>query len=176
MEENVATSPESRPTVRGVGVKYGLYAAGLGVFQFLVLVLIGANAFDNKWSWIGIIFTIALIVLAHREFKREGDGFMSYGQGVGIGFWMSLVSVLITGVFTFVYISFIEPGVMERFFDAQRIQMEDNNMPDEQIDMAITWTQNLFWPMYFFMGTFFGVLIAVIISIFTQKKNPQPAF
>lgn len=175
MEENV-TSLESRPTVRSIGIKYGLFGAGLAVLQFLVLVMLGANAFDNKWSWIGIVITIALIVFAHREFKQEGDGFMSYGQGVGIGFWMAVISVIITGAFTLIYTSFIEPETMERFYDAQRIQMEDKNMPDDQIDMAISWTQKLFWWMYFFMGIFFGTLLAVIVSIFTQKKNPQPAF
>lgn len=176
MEENVNTSTASPPTVRSIGVKYGLYGAGLAVLQFLVLALLGANVFDNKWSWIGIILTIVLMVFAHKEFKQEGDGFMSYGQGVGIGFWMVLVSIVINGLFTFIYISFIEPATMERFYEAQRIQMENNNMPDDQIDMAITWTAKLFWPMYFFMGIFFGVLLGVIVSIFTQKKNPQPAF
>jgi hypothetical protein len=30
--------------------------------------------------------------------------------------------------------------------------------------------------MYLFGGIFFGVLVGVIVSIFTQKKNPEPAF
>jgi ABC-type antimicrobial peptide transport system permease subunit len=101
---------------------------------------------------------------------------MSYGQGVGIGFWMALISLIVGGLFTFVYVSFIEPTAMDAFYDMQRTGMEEKGMPDEQIDTAISWTQKLFWPIYIFFGLFFGVLVAVIVSIFTQKKNPQPSF
>lgn len=173
MEENTTST---LPTVRGVGVKFGLISAGISVFFFLVLAISGLNAFDNKWNWLGAIISVIILVLAHKQFKDDGDGFMSYGQGVGIGFWIALISVIIGGLFTLLYISVIDTTVMDAFYDAQRIQMEERGMPDDQIDMAITWTQKLFWPIYFFMGTFFGVLIAVIVSIFTQKKNPNPAF
>jgi hypothetical protein len=83
---------------------------------------------------------------------------------------------LIGGLFTFVYAGFIDPTVMDGVYEAQRLEMEEKGMPDEQIDVAITWTKKLFWPFYFGIGLFFGVLLAVIVSIFTQKKNPQPAF
>lgn len=173
MVENVDTKTV---TVRSVGIKFGLISAGIGIFIFLVLVLTGQNAFDNKWSWINIIISIALLVMAHREFKQSGDGFMSYGQGVGIGFWMTLISLIIGGVVVAVYANVIEPQVMERFYEMQRINLEEQGMADNQIEVSMEWTRKLFWPMYGIFGLFFGVLMAVIVSIFTQKKNPQPVF
>ncbi|HEX5171907.1 MAG TPA: DUF4199 domain-containing protein [Cyclobacteriaceae bacterium] len=163
------------PTVRGVGTKFGLISAGFSIFFFLVLTLVGLNAFDNKWSWIGLIVSIVIMVFAHKQFKDQGDGFMSYGQGVGIGFWIALISLLIAGGFTFIYVNFIDQTAMDAFYDTQRMNMEDKGMPDDQIDVAISWTRKLFWLFYFFFGIFFGVLVAVIVSIFTQKKNPQQA-
>lgn len=173
MEDNINVKTI---TVRGVGAKFGLISAGIGVFFFLVLVLTGQNAFDNKWSWVNVIVSIVLLVLAQREFKQSGDGFMSYGQGVGIGFWMTLVSLLIGGVIVWLYTNFVEPEVMERFYEAQRINFEEQGMPDSQIEMSLEWTRKLFWPIYLVFGLFFGVLMAVIVSIFTQKKNPNPVF
>ena len=163
------------PTVRGVGMKFGFISAGFSIFFFLVLTLTGLNAFDNKWSWIGLIAGIIILVLAHKQFKDQGDGFMSYGQGVGIGFWSTVVSLLIAGGFTFIYVNFVEPTAMDAFYDAQRMGMEEKGMPDDQIDMAVSWTKKLVWPIYFFMGLLFSMLVAVIVSIFTQKKNPQQA-
>lgn len=170
MEEN---APTSKPTTRSVGMKFGFITALFNVVLFLVLVLTGQNAFDNKWSWIGIIALIVILVFAHKNFKDEGDGFMSYGQGIGIAFWITLVSVVIGALFTYVYSNIIDPAVMESFYDKQREAMEAKNMPDEQMEMAITWTKKLFWPMYVFFGFLFSILIALIVTIFTQKKSPE---
>lgn len=164
------------PTVRSVGIKFGLISAGFSIFFFLVLTLIGMNPFDRALSWVGLVVSIVILVLAHKQFKDQGDGFMTFGQGVGIGFWMTVISLLVGGLFTFVYAGFIDPTVMDGVYEAQRADMEEQGMADEQIDVAITWTKKLFWPFYFGIGLFFGVLLAVIVSIFTQKKNPQPAF
>jgi Protein of unknown function (DUF4199) len=173
MEDNIN---ESAPSVRAVGIKFGLISAGVSVFFFLVLVLTGMNAFDNKWGWVNVPISIVLIVLAHKQFKDDGDGFMSYGQGVGIGFWIALISVAIAGAFTFVYMHLIDASVMDQVKDMQRIKFEEQGMSDSQIETALVWVGKIFWPAYFFFGIFFGVLIAVIVSIFTQKKNPQPVF
>ncbi len=172
MEEN----QENRPTVRAVGLKYGVISAIVSIVFFLILVLSGQNAFDNTWSWIGMIFSIAILVLAHKNFKDDGDGFMSFGQGVGIGFWIALVSVLIGGLFTYVYSNIIDPATMDLFYEKQYEQMAEKGMPDEQIEMAVTWTKKLFWPMYGFFGVFFGVIVALIVTIFTQKKSPEQTF
>jgi hypothetical protein len=174
METEVNTTASVTP--RSVGVKYGLISALISVVYFLVLVVSGQNAFDNKWSWIGLIVSVAIVILAHKNFKDSGNGFMTYGQGVGIAFWIALVSVVINFALTFAYVSFIDATAMDMFYEQQTEQMSMQGLQDEQIDMAISWTKTLFWPMYLFMGLFFGVLVGVIVSIFTQKKNPQPVF
>ena len=174
METEVNTTASVTP--RSVGVKYGLISALISVVYFLILVVSGQNAFDNKWSWIGLIVSVAIVILAHKNFKDSGNGFMTYGQGVGIAFWIALVSVAINFALTYAYVSFIDASAMEMFYDQQTEQMSMQGLQDEQIDMAISWTKTLFWPMYLFMGLFFGVLVGVIVSIFTQKKNPQPVF
>jgi uncharacterized membrane protein YhaH (DUF805 family) len=166
----------STPTARSVGVKWGLISALISVAFFLILVIAGTNAFDNKWGWVNSVFTIVLMVLAHREFKQQGDGYMTYGQGVGIGFWMTLVSLLIGGLVTYVYANIIDPDTMQNFYEMQRIQMEERNVPDEQIEIALEWTRKLFWVFYAIGGLVGGLIIALIVSIFTKKDNPAPPF
>jgi hypothetical protein len=172
MEENQANAP----TVRSVGLKFGAVSSIVNIVFFLVLSLSGLNAFDNKWGWIGMIFSIVILVLAQRNFKAEGDGFMSYGQGVGIGVWMSLVAIVVGGLFTYVYANILDPATMETFYERQYEQMQERGMQDDQIEVAVSWTKKLFWPLYVFFGMFFGVLIALIVTIFTQKKNPDQTF
>lgn len=167
---------KSAPTVMSVGIRWGVVNALVSIAFFIVLVIAGLNAFDNKWGWIGSGFTIVLLVLAHKAFKDQGDGFMTYGQGVGIGFWMSVVATVVAGLFTYVYANIIDPATMENFFEAQRMQMEERNMPDEQIDIAIEWTRKLFWVFYVIGGVVGGLILSLIVSIFTQKRNPAPPF
>ncbi len=172
------TQPETTPavTTRSVGIKWGLISAIISIVFFLILALVGTNAFDNKWSWIGMIVSVVLVFLAHKNFKDSGDGYMSYGQGVAIGFWIALISLALAVLVQFTYVNFIDTGVMEMFFDAQIEEMSKKGMPDNQIDVAIEWTKKLFWVFYILGGLFFGVLVGVVVSLFTQKKNPQPAF
>jgi hypothetical protein len=172
MEENTSTAP----TVRSVGIKYGVISSVVGIVFFLILSVSGLNAFDNKWGWVNMIISVAILILAHKNFKDDGDGFMSYGQGVGIGFWMSLTAVVIGGLFTFVYANFVDTGVMDLMWEQQYEQMSARGMSDDQIETAVGWTKKLFWPMYVFFGLFFGVLIALVVSIFTQKKAPEQRF
>jgi len=174
METQVNTT--SAVTPRSVGIKFGLISALISVVFFLVLALSGQNAFDNTWSWIGLVISVVIVYLAHKNFKDSGNGFMSYGQGVGIAFWIALISLVINFAVTYLYVSFIDTGAMDLFYEKQTEQLSANGMQDEQIEMALSWTRTLFWPMYLFMGLFFGVLVGVIVSIFTQKKNPEPAF
>jgi hypothetical protein len=174
MEPQVNTS--SSVTTRSVGIKWGLISAVISIVIFLALALSGQNAFDNVWGWVRLAISVVLVFLAHKNFKDEGDGFMSYGQGVGIAFWMTLVSLVLGTLVTYVYVTFIDTGVMEMFYDMQAEEMSRKGMQDEQIEMALKFTRNLFWPIALFFGLLFGVLIGVIVSIFTQKKNPEPAF
>jgi len=101
---------------------------------------------------------------------------MTIGQGVGIGFWMTLVSLLIGGLVTYVYANIIDPDTMQNFYEMQRIQMEERNVPDEQIEIALEWTRKLFWVFYAISGLAGGLIIALIVSIFTKKDNPAPPF
>ena len=177
METQVKSTPAVTP--RSVGIKFGLLSALLSVVFFLIQVLMGQNAFDNSFNWrsvAALVMTVAIIVLAHKNFKDNGDGYMSYGQGVGISFWIALVSVLISVLITFAYVKLIDPAAMDMFTEQQTEEMAARGMTDEQIEMGLGMTRIFFWPMFVFMGLLFGVLFGLIVSIFTQKKNPEPAF
>lgn len=169
MEES--TTP--KPTTRDIGIRWGLISAGTSIVLFLIPALIAQNPFKGVWTWVGTGIGILLIVLAHKKFKDDGNGFMTFGQGVGIGFWMGLVSTIIGGLFTFVYISFVDAAPFDLMMDQNLEEMEKAGSPEQAIEMAQEWTRKLFWPLYFVFGIVGTVVIALIISIFTKKVNPE---
>jgi len=167
---------DSKPvTVRSIGIKYGLISSLIMIVFFLALVLTGQDAFDNVWGWVRFAISVVILVFAHKNFKDDTNGFMSYGQGVGIGMLIAIVGVLIGGIFSFIYMNVIDTTVMDAFYQKQLEQMQEKGMPDSQIEMAVGWTKKLFWPIYFVAAIFFGLIEALIVSIFTQKKNPEQA-
>ncbi|NJM25837.1 MAG: DUF4199 domain-containing protein [Bacteroidia bacterium] len=179
MEETNPTTEEAakQPTVMATGLRYGIISALVGIAWSLVRMVMGINMFDRDWSsWMGIIILIVMVVLAHKYFKDNGDGFMSYGQGLGISMVTITVSILISAVFTYIYMAVIDPGVFETFLDQTREQMESQGQSDDAINTAIEWTKKLFWVFFIIGSLFWGLIIGLIVSIFTQKKNPEPAF
>jgi hypothetical protein len=164
------------PTIMGLSLKWGLLSAGISVLLFVVRAVTSTNPFDNKaWGWtvLTLAMAVAIVVLTHREFKNNGDGYMSFGQGFKLGFLSSVISIIIYGIFVMIYTGLIDTEVMNNMYQAQREEMESNNMSDEQIDMAIGFTEKLFWPIFFVFGLIFSCILVLIVTIFTQKKSPE---
>src|SRR5258706_15031343 len=107
MEEN-ATS--EKVTVMSVGLKFGLFITALSIGFNVVLIVLGSNPLISDWkAWVVLALEIVLVVLAHKSFKDNGDGFMTYGQGFGIAFIAFLVAILVGGIFMFIYSNFVDP-------------------------------------------------------------------
>ncbi len=121
MEENLN---EPKSSVWSIGLKFGVILAVVNICFMLVRTILGDNPYGNDWkNWLGAVFTIVIVVLAHKNFKDNGDGYMSYGQGLGLSMVVILVSIVIGGVFSFVY-NMIDPTVMENAFKIMAEEME----------------------------------------------------
>lgn len=168
-------------TTRSVGVRFGLIAALIGIAYFLVLNVAGIDTTQGFWNWLTYAITLTLVILAHKQFKEKGDGYMSYGQGIGVAFWMAVVSSVISSIFTYIYIKFIDTGFLELVKDRQIEAMQQKGMSDEQIDQGMKMAAMFMTPeamliMVLLGGIVATIIIALIVTIFTQKKNPEPAF
>lgn len=179
METEINTTPGVTP--RSAGIRFGLIAAVISVVYFLILSVAGLDRTNSVWSWIGYLITAAIIFLAHKYYKENGDGFMSYGQGVGMSLWIGLISGVIGSIFTYVYIKFVDTGFLEMIKEKQLEKMQAKGMSDEQIDQAMKFASMFTTPEAILIFAFIGsiiaaVIIGLIVTIFTQKKNPQGVF
>jgi hypothetical protein len=164
-------------TTRSAGIRYGLIGGIIGVFYFVGLAMAGVNM-QGPAQYLGIIVTIAMLFLAHKYFKDNGDGYMSYGQGIGIAFWMGLVSAVISSVFTFIYVSFVDTNFIQNIKDLQIEKMQEQGLSDSQIEQGMQMSSFMFTPtamlvMGLIMGVIITVIVGLIVTIFTQKKDPQ---
>lgn len=177
MEE---TTQIQGPSVKSVGLRYGVILGVVSILFFLILVLSGLDM-NSPVRWVGIPINIVIIVLAHNYFKDRGDGFMSYGQGMGITFWLGLIGSAISSIFTYIYLKFIDQSMIGMIRDQQLEAMEQQGMSDEQIEQAMQYTEMFTSPEMMLVFGFIGgilmlIICGLIVTIFTQKKNPQPVF
>lgn len=172
-------STESQPvTTRSVGIRYGIIFGTISIFYFLIFVLADLDMSKGFGRWGTTVIALVIVFLAHKFFKESGDGFMSYGQGIGIGFWTGLVASAISSVFTYVYVKFIDDGFVEKIREKAIEDMQAQGQSDEQIEMAMKFVDMFTGAeALLFFGLFVGILtlvvVALIITIFTQKPKPE---
>lgn len=171
MEEKV--SETEVVSTRSIGIRFGLIATVVSIVLFIVPAVIGQNPFKGVWNWIGMAAGIGLLVFAHKSFKDDGNGYMNYGQGIGIAFWIALISTLIAVAFMYAYINFIDGNPFELFMEQQQEEMAAKGTPENIIETSTEWTRKLFWPIALVMGLIFNIIIALVVTIFTQKKDPN---
>ncbi|MEI9918597.1 MAG: DUF4199 domain-containing protein [Bacteroidota bacterium] len=164
------------PTTMSIALKWGLISTAATILIFIVRVIATKNPMENSWVWsvIGLGLGVVLLVLAQREYKTNGDGFMSYGKGFMIGFLMGIISIVAYGIFLYIYATFIDAGLMDLAFEPQRLKMEEQGMSEEQIQTGMKFGRMLFWPILLVGGIIMNCIFVLIVTIFTQKPNPNP--
>lgn len=168
-------------STRAVGIRYGLILAAVSVIFFLLAAALSLNTTQGPARWVSLIFMTVVFFLGQKYYKENGDGYMTYGQGMGIGFWASLISSLISSVFTYIYVKFIDPSWLETIKEMQVEQLQEQGMSDEQIEMSMGMMEKLSTPEMIFIfgiigGVFLGVILSLVITIFTQKNNSNTPF
>lgn len=159
-------------------MRYGLLT-GLVSIIYMFVLFVSDLAANTAAQWGGLVVPIVGIYLAHQAYKAQNGGFMSYGQGLGLGVMLSAVSGLLTGVFNYVYRTIIDPEMAVRMMEAVRVKMEEaGNMTDEQIDGALQMSEKFSsGPIGIVLGVlvtvFTGFILALIISAFTKHAQPE---
>ena len=165
-------------TTTSVGLRYGLLTGLVSIIISFGLFVAHQESSPLRYASFAVL--IAGLVLAMQNFKQNNQGFMSFGQGVGIGAVLSAVVGVLSGIFSYVYMSFIDPEVVGRMTEKIRADMEARGgMTDEQIDQAMAMSAKFmngpFTLVAALLGTvLIGVILAMIISAFI--KNAQPEF
>lgn len=165
-------------TTRSAGTRYGVIMAAISIVVFLVMSFASIDMSSGVGRWATLPIYLIVIYLAQKHFLDNGDGFMSYGQGMGITWWLALVSSVIYSIFFYVYIKFIDGSFVQMIMDKQREDMQNRGMSDEQIDQAMSFSAPFMSPEMMLVFGFIGGIIIImicglIVTIFTQKKGQE---
>jgi len=156
------------------GLKWGLYLALVS----MVVSLVGhyatsSNMVDPSTIETVLSFGISIgaVVMGQLYFKQNNEGLMTYGEGVSISLFIGIFSGLLMAVFFFVFMSYVDPDVINSFKDAMAA---DDSLSQEDQEMQEAITGAFASPIMIALLTFIGSLlmhlfIGLITSIFIKK-------
>jgi len=174
MEEQVSTQVSSK----SLGIKYGII---LGLFSIgYNLILQFTGLITESWlGWLSFVFMIVILVFAYKEFKEGNNGYMRLGQGIGLGMLVIFVSTVLSSVFNYVYLKFIDDSMIGMIMDKAKEEMAKNpDLSDAQIEQALSFTKMIYTPeglliMGLIGAIIGGFLISLIVSLIMKKEDPD---
>jgi Protein of unknown function (DUF4199) len=164
-------------SIVSIATKYGLIEGVLSFIVFLIQARIGTK---QNWtaSVINAALLIVLMVLAHREFKRTHGGMMTYAQGLGSGTLLGSAAAVVTSVLVYVYVKYINTGFIAAAIQAQRAAVEQRGITGARAQQAMAIMSAIMTPVGVFVtslitAVILGFVVALIVSIFTQRGDPR---
>jgi hypothetical protein len=178
-----STQPSTFKIGAPLGVAFGIFTVALFALwdaQVPIAEAAKKGSSGGASTIVGWAVALGLVVFAHIQFKKKGDGFMSYGQGLVTAIWTGVIGGLVAAIALFVYLKFINPGYLEGIKDFALNEASKNSRSEEGTEMAEKIMGYVVSPgaMAFFkcLGVFFlHLIIGLIVSIFTKKESaPAP--
>lgn len=153
----------------------GIYV-GIALILLSVVYYVTGNTFAKSAQWVSYAVMLVGIVLAQLGYRKSLGGFMTYGQGLGIGVLTMLFASLLSGIYTILLYEVIDPSLKEQLRLFTEEQMLKRGLPEEQLNAAVDVATKMQSPvMMFVMSLFGGTLVGLIMSLITSifiKKNP----
>ncbi len=166
-------------------IYYGVLLAVISIIFNLFSVFIPSEQRQSNallfglLSFIIIVGSITYVVsTALNARKKEQGGFISFGQGITMSFWIGLVNSLIYSVWSLV-LYIIDPNALENAINEVRMQLEKRDDTEEQIAMQMKIMEYAISPYITLpIGVIFSVLITMIIGLaisgILQKEKEHP--
>ena len=171
---------ESSASYQSVVFKYGGIAAMIGIAIGLIMYM--ADMVDPSDSTISsivqLLVFVGAIVLAIKE-HREDDlgGYISFGRAFTVGILTTLFLAVINAIWTYIFMGFIAPDMVDMIMEAQMQAMADSGMGEDEIEQAMEITKGFMSPgmisvMSIFGSLFMGAIISLIVAAIMKKNSP----
>ena len=166
-----------------MGTKF-TYALALTICSAVMRLLLYFTGFETEKlavgqhiMWLGLVFMIVILFLGIRAVREESPGqYISYGKALGTGVLISLFSSLMSGVYNFIHLKFINTQFVDYQLEVIKLQWEKAGMSATQMEQAEGVTRMMMGPvLQGVMTVIFGVLIGLVISLILAAILKRPA-
>ncbi len=160
---------ETTTTTSQIAVKYGVLLGLTSIVANVIFYVLGMHLERSAITTsVGLLLVIGFVVYGIAQFKKENNFTLSLSQALKTGVGISLIAGIIGGIYLLIFAYFIEPNFTQQILEKQQEQMilQNPNMTEEQLDMAINMTKKFVTPgMLFIMGLVWSIFLGFIVSL-----------
>lgn len=155
---------ETKPKTGKYALTYGLILGAIGIVFALMLYSLDMHYQGGTMVMgVSLLITIAVIVIGMIQFKKDNNGFMTFGQALKVGVGIGLIGGILGIIFNQILAGVIDPEMMGKAMEYQKgLLMETTKMTPEQIDAQMETIKKYSAPS---MQIVFGLIYSVVISL-----------
>lgn len=175
------TTTSESPSYAIICLKWGLIASLITFLGTLTSKFTGLqNDFQEDLGWVSslgsIVLVVSILYLAIREYRQDNGGYLAYSTGLGISSLTGVIAGLGGGLFNYIYMTFIDQGVMERQMELVREKWEEQGLSASQIAQAEKMTSFMMGPGFQFVTVvlvtlLFYFIFGLIVSGILKKEK-----
>lgn len=160
-------------------LRYGGYAAlALILFNLISFMLIepepGNYGFSEVIGYMAIVISLLFIIPGIRAYRQKMDSpDMSYWKSVLVGIGISIIPSIAFGLYTIVYISWLNPDFLDEYYEAMATSPDATAEQQEYADSQVELFSNPFFQFLIMFLTVFMIGIILSILIATVMKFSQ---
>ena len=169
---------ENQTTTTRTALKWGVIIGIISILYSTAIMVSGQIGNQSLGYVVYLIIGVG-IYLALNNFKKENLGYISFGQGLGLGTMMSAIIGLLSSFYSFAYMKFIDSSITDQILKNAEREMEKKGLPDDQIEQAMEYSKMFMSPgIMFVAGVFFTVFLGFILSLIIAAimKKDKPVF
>ena len=174
--ENQTKTTSAKQIMLNYGLILGFVSILINVTNYAV-----GDIYKPHWSVqaISVLVSIAFIVLGLKKLKESNEGYLTLAASLKTGIGIMLIGGIIGLIYTYIFMTFIEPNFMSNMMELQQQKMLETrpNMTDEQVEAAMGMAKKFsgFWVIAI-AGLLWSVFIGFVISLISgliMKKTPE---
>lgn len=152
----------------------GLYAAGAGIVVGLIFYVTGLDMemitnsglnWFNRLLLMGLTYYFIHVAIKQRR-QEDLGGYLSVGQGIGLGTLAGLVSGVVSAVWFYIFTTFIATDMLDKIKEISIEEMQKKGQSAEQAEQAMEMMSSFFSPGFMaVMVIIFSIIIGLLCGL-----------
>ena len=156
-------------------------AAVFAVIAYSLLIYLAGIKYDALQYVTYLIYTgIAILGIKAWRDKVNNGAPITFGGIMKYSTVMAVFYSLFIAVWTFVFMKYIAPGLVDELLAKQQTVLEAKGLPPEQVEMGMKYTRMFMKPPFMAAGALIGnIIFLTIINLIVSaimKKDPPVNF
>ena len=175
--ENQTTSTKQ------IALTYGLILGFLSIAFAVVMYALGKHLEGGTLNTVvSLLLNIGFIVFSLRAFKTANGGMLSLSEALKTGIAVALIGAILSFIYTYIFMSFIEPNFMDQVLELQQTKMleKNPNISDEQLEAMASMSKKFSSPTIILaIGLVWSLFLGFIVSLIAgliMKKAPEQTY